>query len=199
MCMLDRRGVRVAKRPLAGRGCDESRGGPGRSPLPVATVMAVTMLCVCPARTDEATPSLPPPVFANGDGLPPGAATAASGEAIYLDVCAGCHGRAGEGASALELVGDRERNATDYPDRGVAAFWPYAPPLFDYIRRAMPPDEPWSLTADETYAVTGWVLVMNGLAEPERHIDAEFLAALRMPNVDDFRTPASSRTVAPGR
>lgn len=130
---------------------------------------------------------LPRHVFADGLGLPPGAGSADRGEKIYAALCAGCHGSAGQGGSALELVGDRSLLATEYPDRGIAVYWPYAPTLFEYIRRAMPPDKPYSLSNDDVYAVIARLLELNGLIEAGQQVDAALLSTLRMPNRNNFR------------
>ena len=140
-----------------------------------------------PADAARADP-LPPTVFADGTGLPAGGGTAREGAPLYAARCAGCHGAEGEGGRAMELVGDRALLASDYPDRGIAVYWPYAPPLFDYVRRAMPPDAPWSLSADETYAVVARLLELNALVDAGTVVDAAFLAALEMPNRDGFDT-----------
>ena len=129
---------------------------------------------------------IPAQVFADGKGLPAGSGTAAQGQALYNLRCAGCHGSKGEGGRAVELVGDRELLATEYPDRGIAVYWPFAPTLFEYIRRAMPPGEPYSLTADETYAVIARVLQLNDLLVGEPTVDAAFLSSLKLPNRDGF-------------
>lgn len=127
-------------------------------------------------------------VFADGSGLPVGQGTAREGESLYRDQCAACHGGSGEGGSAVELVGDRATLGTEWPDRGIAVLWPYAPPLFDYVRRAMPPNAPYSLSVDETYAVVARVLELNALVESDEMVDANFLSSLVMPNVDGFKT-----------
>ncbi len=127
-------------------------------------------------------------IFADGRGLPPGSGDGEQGEKVYSSLCAGCHGNRGQGGSAMELVGDRSLLATEYPDRGIAVYWPYAPTLFEYIRRAMPPDKPYSLGADELYAVIARLLELNGLIEPGQRVDAAVLSSLRMPNRDSFRS-----------
>jgi hypothetical protein len=68
----------------------------------------------------------------------------------------------------------------------VGSYWPYATTLFDYIRRAMPFDHPQSLTADEVYAVSGYVLHLNGIVGADAVLDARSLPAIRMPNRDGF-------------
>lgn len=125
-------------------------------------------------------------VFADGSGLPEGQGTASDGINIYAKACAMCHGGRGEGGRAVELVGDRELLATEYPDRGIAVYWPYAPTLFSYIQRSMPPAQPYSLSNDDVYSVIAALLVMNGLIDAETSLDAGSLSALEMPNRNGF-------------
>lgn len=130
---------------------------------------------------------LPRQVFADGEGLPAGSGSTEQGKILFDTQCAACHGGQGQGGSAMELVGDRTLLATEYPDRGIAVYWPYAPTLFEYIRRAMPPDAPYSLSVNETYAVIAHLLQLNGLADQGQRVDAAFLSTLLMPNRDGFR------------
>lgn len=140
------------------------------------------------ALNESEVAALPGHVFADGTGLPFGSGTAAQGREIYAQHCAGCHGSVGQGGRAIELVGDRSLLATDIPDKGIAVFWPYAPPLFEYIQRAMPPAEPYSLSADEVYAVVAYLLELNGLTAPEQEVNADYLSNLSMPNRDGFKS-----------
>lgn len=129
---------------------------------------------------------MPPVIFADGTGLPAGAGTAREGAVLYASQCAGCHGGNGEGGRALELVGERESLMSDWPDKGIAVSWPYAPPLFDYVRRAMPPAAPYSLSVDETYSIVARVLELNALVDADTKVDAEFLSSLVMPNTNGY-------------
>jgi len=138
--------------------------------------------------SDDEVASLPKHVFADGTGLPDGAGNAEQGKQLYAQQCANCHGSVGQGGRALELVGDRELLATNIPDRGIAVYWPYAPTLFEYVRRAMPPDKPYSLTVNEVFSVIAHLLELNGLAEPGAQVNAEYLSNLKMPNLDGFRS-----------
>jgi len=123
-----------------------------------------------------------------GNGLPKGSGTAGQGEVIYRQQCEQCHGPRGRGASAEELVGGIGGLASPYPDRTVGSFWPYAPPLFDYIRRAMPPAAPLSLTNDQVYALVAYILTLNQVLEPGQVLDAAVLAGVEMPNRNGFRS-----------
>ncbi|MBM3557307.1 MAG: cytochrome c [Alphaproteobacteria bacterium] len=126
-------------------------------------------------------------IDAEGLFLPPGAGTVAQGEAIYEIQCAKCHGEFGEGSGLNPaLAGGKGSLATPDPVKTVGSFWPYAPPLFDYVRRTMPFTAPLSLTAEETYALVGYVLHLNDLLPAEAKVDAAALRALRMPNRDGF-------------
>ena len=86
----------------------------------------------------------------------------------------------------MELVGDRSLLATEYPDRGIAVYWPYAPTLFEYIKRAMPPDKPYSLSDDEVYAVTAYLLSIDGIIDEDAVMNADTLPEVEMPNRDGF-------------
>ncbi|MGB8275958.1 MAG: cytochrome c, partial [Alphaproteobacteria bacterium] len=98
----------------------------------------------------------------SGAGLPEGRGTPVQGAALYAAQCASCHGPKGEGSSAEELVGGQGSLAGPEPAQTVGSYWPYATTLFDYVRRAMPPAAPFSLKADEIYAVSAYLLYLNG-------------------------------------
>jgi len=126
----------------------------------------------------------------DGMGLPPGRGTAIEGEAIYVAKCQACHGEKGTkpgDALAGALVGGMGTLAPDKtPIKTVGSFWPYATTLFDYVRRAMPFQESKSLTADELYAVSAYILNLNGIIGPNDAIDAHSLPKVSMPNRDGF-------------
>ena len=126
----------------------------------------------------------------DGVGLPPGRGTAIEGEAIYVAKCQACHGEKGtrpNDALAGALVGGIGTLAPDKtPVKTVGSFWPYATTLFDYVRRAMPFPESKSLTADEVYAVSAYILNLNGIVGSNDVLDAQSLPKVRMPNRDGF-------------
>jgi len=130
---------------------------------------------------------LPPPIYADGQGLPDGQGIAARGATLYRQGCAGCHGAQGQGGRAMELVGEHESLTSDWPDRGIAALWPVLPPLFDYVQRAMPPDAPGSLDDAATWDVLAYLLALNGLHPADEPLDAETLLEIEMPNRAGFR------------
>ena len=127
-------------------------------------------------------------VRADGRGLPPGRGDVPQGAEIYARKCQACHGASGEGGLADPLVGGQGTLASDHPVRTVGSYWPYAATLFDYVRRAMPLDAPQSLSADEVYALTAYVLSRNGVVPAGAVMDARSLPKVRMPNRDGFIT-----------
>jgi len=128
-------------------------------------------------------------VSPDGTGLPPGSATARTGEAVYAQKCVACHGVKGVGGPAGDLAGGQGTLGVPgkRPVKTVGSFWPYATSFFAYVRRAMPYDKPKSLTNDELYAVTAYVLQLNGLIGADEVMNALTLPKVRMPNRDGFR------------
>jgi mono/diheme cytochrome c family protein len=121
-----------------------------------------------------------------GDNLPPGSGSVSHGHEIFDQQCAACHGEKGEGSVGDQLVGGQGTLATPKPVRTVGSYWPYAPTLFDYIRRAMPQNAPESLSNEDVYAVSAYILNLNGLLPPGATLDARTLAAIKMPNRSMF-------------
>lgn len=126
-------------------------------------------------------------VLPSGAGLPQGSGSAQEGRKLYVAKCAACHGDSGEGrADFPALVGGRDSLSTDKPVLTVGSYWPTATTIFDYIWRAMPYQEAGSLTADETYALTAWVLSANDIIGENQVLDRKSLSRVRMPNRDGF-------------
>ena len=126
--------------------------------------------------------SIPP----SGAGLPAGSGTAKQGAAVYGAKCLACHGEKGAGKPADVLVGGIGSLATARPVRTVGSYWPYATTLFDYVRRAMPITNPLSLSDDEVYAVSAYVLFLNGIVGEDAVMNAQTLPQVKMPNRDGF-------------
>jgi len=123
----------------------------------------------------------------DGAGLPPGSGTPKQGEQVYLAKCVACHGEKGAGKPNDRLVGGQELLAPGQaPVKTIGNFWPYATTVFDYVRRAMPLNEPKSLRGDEVYAVVAYILMLNGVIGENDTMDARTLPAVRMPNRDGF-------------
>ena len=124
-------------------------------------------------------------VMPDGTGLPPGSGTSAKGAPIYAQKCAHCHGEQGKGGVNAAVVGGAPVKSMD-ATKTIANFWPYATTLFDFIRRAMPFQQPRSLTDDEVYALTAYILALNKLIGEQDVMDAQTLPKVRMPNRDGF-------------
>jgi mono/diheme cytochrome c family protein len=116
----------------------------------------------------------------DGAGLPQGRGTVAAGEHVYKAKCIACHGPTGTEGPMDKLVGEK------LPVKTIGSFWPYATTVFDYIRRAQPYDKPGSLTDEEVYALTAWLLFRNNIIPVDQVIDADTLPKVRMPNRDGF-------------
>jgi S-disulfanyl-L-cysteine oxidoreductase SoxD len=127
----------------------------------------------------------------DGSGLPAGSGSVSHGREIYENQCAACHGDNGQGGIGDRLVGGQGTLATSKPIRTVGSYWPYAPTLFDYIRRAMPQNAPGSLSNEDVYSVSAYILSLNRLLPANAVLDAKTMAAIKMPNrkmfVDDAR------------
>lgn len=126
----------------------------------------------------------------DGAGLPPGRGTATEGAALYAARCASCHGKTGTEGPNDVLVA---RWSGSFPfahdpavPKAIGNYWPYATTLFDYIRRAMPPNAPGSLADDEVYALVAHLLAWNGLVPPDAVMDAASLPNVQMPARDRF-------------
>ena len=125
-------------------------------------------------------------VLPDGDGLPPGAGTVEAGGAVFRQHCIACHGADGTGAVNDALVGGQGSLSTTSPQKTVGSYWPYATTLFDYIRRAMPYQSPGNLGNDDLYAVTAYILFLNGIVTEDAMLDRENLPLVKMPNLDGF-------------
>jgi cytochrome c5 len=123
----------------------------------------------------------------DGKGLPPGSGSVEDGEMLYEEKCASCHGSFGEGVGRYPVLAGGEGTLTDErPDRTIGSYWPYASTVWDYIHRAMPFPQPQSLTDDEVYAITAYVLNLNDLVDDDFVLTQDNLASIEMPNKDGF-------------
>jgi len=125
-----------------------------------------------------------------GKELPPGRGTAREGASIFAQRCAACHGATGTEGPNDRLVGGQGTLAGDRPVRTVGSYWPYATTVWDYVNRAMPLNNPGSLTPNEVYALTAFILFRNGIVQETEVIDRGSLPKVRMPNRDGFTPDA---------
>ena len=142
------------------------------------------------AATSEEIAAWDIDVRPDGVGLPEGSASAAGGEELFMERCAVCHGEFGEGIDRWPvLMGGFDTLTDDRPEKTVGSYWPYASTLWDYIHRAMPFGEAQSLSDEEVYAVSLYVLYLNDLVELDTVHDRESFAAIEMPNAGGFMMP----------
>lgn len=163
----------------------------------VSSVAAVA-ICVLPSLCNAQGPNLGRPltpeeiqkvditVSTDGRGLPPGSGSVSAGAAVYAKNCLACHGAQGAGKPQDQLTGGLGTLATSKPVKTAASYWPTATTLFDYIRRAMPITSPQSLTNNEVYAVTAYLLSIDGIVPADATLDAKSLPRVKMPNRDGF-------------
>ena len=122
----------------------------------------------------------------DGKGLPVGKGSAAQGAKLFYQQCSACHGPGAIGASAEPLVGEVGSLKSTYPEKTVNSYWPYATTLFDYIRRAMPISAPFSLTPDQIYSLSAYILSQDGIIPLDIELNEESLPKIIMPNRDGF-------------
>lgn len=122
----------------------------------------------------------------DGQNLPIGQGTVQQGADIFASQCASCHGPQGIGASAEPLVGEVGSLTTDYPEKTVNSYWPYATTLFDYIRRSMPINAPFSLSVDKVYALCAYILNQDDIIADNVELNEETLPQVTMPNRNGF-------------
>lgn len=188
-------------------------------------VVAVTVPAASRASAQPAQPAFGVPlgeaeinpssitVFPDGRNLPAGNGTARAGAEFYRDQCASCHGDGSREGPAARLVGDDGLFTMRDPLQilrirhhpllvlSVGGLWPYATTVFDYIRRAMPHFAPKSLRASETYALTAYILYLNGLLDEDAVLDAATLPRVVMPGLARTRSawPPENSSVTDGR
>jgi cytochrome c len=150
----------------------------------------------------------------DGRGLPRGSGSVLEGRSVYQQQCASCHGEDLQGGQADRLIGGRDSLVNDdskkAPVKTVESYWPYATTLFDYIKRAMPLTAPDSLTNDQVYALTAYILARAKIVSEDAIMNAETLPKVAMPNRDGFipdrrpdrfpsaaKVPHQSLTIAP--
>ena len=125
-------------------------------------------------------------IMPDSDGLPDGSGNAVAGAEIYRQHCLACHGEGGTGGINDVLVGGHGSLTTERPVKTIGSYWPYATTVFDYIRRAMPYQSPGVLSNSEIYALTAYLLYLNGIVEEDAELSAETLSGVEMPNRDNF-------------
>jgi mono/diheme cytochrome c family protein len=178
----------------------------------LARVACVILLAACSGGTQSETGEPPPggrygigrpanedeikaqdlDVGPSGAELPEGKGSVADGARVYGAKCASCHGMKGEGMPPFpKLVGRDPKDGFPFGRdpalvKTIGNYWPHATTLFDYVKRSMPFMQPGSLTNDEVYAVTAWLLAQNEIIPADATLDAAGLRAVKMPARDRF-------------
>jgi cytochrome c len=138
---------------------------------------------------DELTQFVSP--LPDGRGLPKGAGTVMQGEKVYTQHCLACHGANLEGGIGDRLTGGRgslvNNDPTKAPIKTVESYWPYATTLFDYIKRSMPFTQPGSLSNDDVYAVSAYILHKANILPGDASLNQDTLANVEMPNRNGFK------------
>lgn len=155
-------------------------------------------LALCAGMASAAGPGLGRPIdpadlapwdtsiMPDGSGLPSGGGTSAQGARVYAEKCASCHGENGTGGISSAVIAKGPITSVNAAEKTIGNFWPYATTLFDFIRRAMPWQQPRTLTSDEVYALTAYLLVLNKVIGENEVMNAATLPKVRMPNRDGF-------------
>lgn len=139
--------------------------------------------------TEEEIAAVDIDAMPDGRGLPPASGTYEQGKEVYMTQCVACHGEKLEGNKEMggdTLVGGRGSLAGGSPSKTIESYWPYATTVFDYVKRAMPFQSPGSLSDDDVYAVTAYILGEANIIEKSQVIDAKSLPQVQMPNRDGF-------------
>ena len=170
----------------------------------VASAQAPAREPAAPKRYGIGRPATPAEIAAididvrpDGRGLPAGRGTAAEGAPLYAAKCAACHGATGREGPNDVLVGRDSRPGFPFAQdpalpHTIGNYWPYATTVFDYVRRAMPPTAPGSLTDDEVYALTAFLLRANEIITDEAVMDRATLPKVMMP-AQKYFTPDTRR------
>ncbi len=153
----------------------------------LSTLASASNLDIGRAPTAEEIAGWDIDIRPDGKGLPPGEGSVADGEVIYEDKCAVCHGVFGEGEKRWpKLAGGFDTLTDDRPEKTVGSYWPYASTLWDYIHRTMPFPEPQSLSNNEVYATTAYVLYLNEIVDEDFVLTPDNLVLIAMPNAGNF-------------
>jgi len=156
-----------------------ARQTPSRASAPKGPSLGV------PANADDIA-AMDVSIGPDGAGLPPGSGTPKQGAEVYAAKCIVCHGPEGANGVNDRLVGGQGTLKSATALKTIGSYWPYATTVFDYVRRAMPYPAPHSLSDAEAYAVTAYLLHLNGVIGADDVMDATSLPKVKMPNRDGF-------------
>lgn len=162
---------------------------PASTPLPAPSPAAAGLFGFGRAPTSDELARVNIDIRPDGQGLPPGGGTPSDGQPIFAAKCASCHGANGEGTAAAPRLMDPSQYRVGVNQPTIGNYWPYATTVWDYIHRAMPFNAPGSLSDDEVYALTAYLLAQNQVIGPNDRMDAQSLPKVKMPNEEAFTAP----------
>lgn len=162
-----------------------------------ALLAAIATASAAPAFAEKlgiGRPALPEEVAAwnldvspDGTGLPEGSGDVLTGEELFSENCASCHGEFGEGQGNWpKLAGGKGTLADADPLKTVGSYWPHLSTTFDYVNRSMPFGNAQSLTPDEVYAITAYILYNNDLVDEDFVLSKENFTDVVLPNAGGF-------------
>ena len=135
---------------------------------------------------DPAAAVGPAYIAADGRGLPDGSGAVDLGRELFARHCQACHGADGMGATADALSGAEEPLDSPWAEKTIGSYWPYAPKLFDFVQRSKPMNAPGSFSSEQAYALTAYLLYLNGIVKIGTRLDRATLSDIKMPNRDGF-------------
>jgi len=137
--------------------------------------------------TDNEVASWDIDIRPDGKGLPVGSGSVVIGEELYTDNCASCHGDFGEGIDRWpELAGGFDTLDSEDPVKTVGSYWPYLSTVWDYVHRAMPFGNAQSLSNDEVYSITAYIMYLNDLVDEDFELSNSNFEEVRLPNEQNF-------------
>jgi len=125
-------------------------------------------------------------IAADGHGLPEGSGDVDLGRELFALHCQACHGADGIGATADALSGAEQPLDSPWAEKTIGSYWPYAPKLFDFVQRSKPMNAPGSFSNEQVYALTAYLLNLNGIVDSATRLDRATLSRIKMPNRDGF-------------
>ena len=159
-----------------------------KSAAPAAAPLPAKRLGIGRPATPEEIAGWDIDIRPDGQGLPIGKGTVKQGEPLYVERCGGCHGEFGESAGRWPILMGGAGTLTSHdPVKSIGSYWPYASTVMDYIRRSMPFGNAQSLTNDELYAVTAYVLYLNDIIKDENfELNQTNFSSIKLPNQPNF-------------
>ncbi|MEZ5911435.1 MAG: c-type cytochrome [Paracoccaceae bacterium] len=161
----------------------------------LATLAAIGLATPAMAeRTGLGRPALPEEIAAwdvavlpDGTGLPEGSGDVFTGDEVFADKCASCHGDFAEGIDSWPvLAGGQGTLKHARPVKTIGSYWPYLSTVFDYVHRSMPFGSAQTVSADEAYAITAFLLYSNGLVEDDFELSSANFTDIALPNAEGF-------------